>query len=733
MSGVFEMGDIFQANNTESMKHFWSYKDVEGKQIGYVARFEDGVGSKKVIPFFKHNEGKFSAGFEDGNRSLFGLEMLAQYPQDQTIYIVEGEKCATALQSLGFCAVTSPGGANCADKADWSALGKFTDVVLLPDNDSAGENYAKDVYRILKELGIGAKLVRLPDLKTNEDVVDWIIGWQSNWDGYSKIEDPTGSLKEEFLTACQNPSEIPSEWNLADFADLAATPGGWGLPTPVASKIHDVAPMTKELVPELLRDFVFDASHSMQAPADFIVVPLVISIGSVIGTACVVRPKQYDNWEVVPNLWGACIGSPAMMKTPTMKEGLKFIDCLQTEYGKQFKKEQDAFKVDGLVRKGLLDDIQKQLTDETKGKGKDRVVDSENILKLKNDYREAMENNPEPKRRIFRVNEGTVQSLTQLIAANTRGLLMFRDEMVGLMSTWESKPDERAFYLEAWNGNGTYTDVKISRGLTDASNICISLVGGIQPDKLAGYLNQTMKGGNDGLMQRFQLAVWPDEPHHWSFVDRENNRGYEKRIMGVCKVLAEMDFTQFGAKQDDFEDKPFLRFDFNAQAVFKDWLENLQNIKLKQEDNPLMIEHLTKYRSLMPSLALIFHCIELADGQKQDSISEKNARLAIAWCEYLETHARRIYAMSLRPEYDAAVSLSKKIREGLLPNKFTSKKVYDKNWHGLPNRQAVDAACEILIECNWLKVDESKLEKPGSGRPRSPEYLINPVLLNSSK
>ena len=37
-------------------------------------------------------------------------------------------------------------------------------------------------------------------------------------------------------------------------------------------------------------------------------------------------------------------------------------------------------------------------------------------------------------------------------------------------------------------------------------------------------------------------------------------------------------------------------------------------IKLRSDDeDPVIVEHLAKYRSLMPSLALIFHLIEAAD------------------------------------------------------------------------------------------------------------------------
>ncbi|MDD1608126.1 MAG: DUF3987 domain-containing protein, partial [Methylococcaceae bacterium] len=144
-------------------------------------------------------------------------------------------------------------------------------------------------------------------------------------------------------------------------------------------------------------------------------------------------------------------------------------------------------------------------------------------------------------------------------------------------------------------------------------------------------------------------------------------------------------------------------------------------------DNPLMIEHLSKYRSLMPSLALIFHCIDIADGKAQGNVSGKNARLAVAWCDYLETHARRIYAMAESPEHAAAVRLADKIKAKSVPNPFTSKMVYDKGWHGLKDKQEVEAACNILIDENWLRMQRKP--KPLTGRPPAPDYHINPFLL----
>jgi Protein of unknown function (DUF3987) len=135
------------------------------------------------------------------------------------------------------------------------------------------------------------------------------------------------------------------------------------------------------------------------------------------------------------------------------------------------------------------------------------------------------------------------------------------------------------------------------------------------------------------------------------------------------------------------------------------------NFEPEYADNPLMLEHLGKYRSLLPTLALIFHCIELADGKAIGSIDEKNIQLAVSWVKYLESHARRIYATGKSPEHEAALNLS------------------DKNWHGLTNKKEVAAACDILIEENWLRMVEDKSVSGKVGRPRQPEYHINPAVL----
>ncbi|NOT10989.1 MAG: DUF3987 domain-containing protein [Methylococcaceae bacterium] len=505
----------------------------------------------------------------------------------------------------------------------------------------------------------------------------------------------------------------------------------WERPIEIESNVPPVDALTPELIPEPLRPWLADVSHRMQTPPDFAAVSAIVIAGSLIGAGCSIRPKRYDDWEVVPNVWGACIGRPSVvLKSPSMKEPMQLLERLQAEFGELFEQEKAGAEFDSLANKAMLDDVKGQLSKAAKGAGKDRAVNPDDMQKLKADYLELTQNaEHEATRRLFKTNESSIQSMTVLQTQNPRGILVFRDELTGLLVKWdrEDGQDERAYFLEGWNGNGSYTDCKIGRGVTDAKQICISLLGGIQPDKLKRYLYQAQQGNNDGMMQRLQLAVWPDEPEHWQLIDTIPNKADKQRAYDIVKRLAELDFIQYGATQSEYDDRPYFRFDEAGQAVFNKWIIELQTVKIRREENPLMAEHFGKFRSLMPSLALIFHCIEIADGKARGNVSEKAARLAVEWCSYLESHARRIYAMAESPEHEAAVRLADKIKAKALPSPFTTRDVERKCWHGLKDKQEIESACNILIDENWLMM--TRKPKPSTGRPPLPDYYINPIFL----
>jgi len=721
--------------NGKPLMASWTYRAMDGAPFGVVGRYQNGNDRKDIIPFFKRNDSGWTAGIELNPRPLFGLDKLAKHPKEKAVFIVEGEKATAALHSLGLCAVTSLGGSQSANKADWTALNGFQRVVLLPDNDEPGEYYAREVYMALSALESppAVQLVRLPDLPEGGDIVDWLQNFAPDWDGLEPFPDTEkGWAISELRAELKKAEQIPEDWGLAGLAGSGSSVFDWKNRNEIETKTPPVQPLPAELIPEPFRPWLADVSHRMQTPPDFATVSALVITGSVIGAGCGIRPKQQDDWEVIPNLWGACIGRPSVvLKSPSMREPMQLLERLQAEHGERYEQKKAGAEFEKLANEAMLKDVKDQLAQKAKGYGKDRVVNPDGMAKLKADYMELTQNaKPEPTRRLFKTNETSIQSMTVLQNQNPRGILVFRDELTGLLVKWDKEDgtDERAYFLEGWNGNGSYTDVKIGRGLTDAKNICISLLGGIQPDKLKRYLYQAMQGNNDGLMQRLQLAVWPDEPEHWLLIDTKPNKADKQRAYDILQVLAELDFSQYGAAQGDYDDRPYFRFDEAGQAVFNEWLTELQTVKLQQEDNPLMVEHFGKFRSLMPSLALIFHLIEIAAGNASGPVSVKAACLAVAWCNYLESHARRIYAMAESPEHEAAVRLADKIKAKALPSPFTVKTVYDKGWHGLKDKQEVEAACNILMDENWLIMERKPIGKLG-GRPPLPEYHINPVFL----
>ncbi len=180
------------------------------------------------------------------------------------------------------------------------------------------------------------------------------------------------------------------------------------------------------------------------------------------------------------------------------------------------------------------------------------------------------------------------------------------------------------------------------------------------------------------------------------------------------------------------EDRAYLRFSDDAQEVFIEWLTDLQLNKLANEDDhPVIIEHLAKYRSLMPSLALIFHLIEAADKEVEPGpVSQHAAVMAAAWCEYLETHSRRIYSLAIDAGQAGAVRLAKKIKDGNIEQEFTRPDIVRKKWAMLTKKEDVQAAIDYLVDLSWLR--EKKIQEPANktGRPAATVYEINPKIFS---
>lgn len=511
----------------------------------------------------------------------------------------------------------------------------------------------------------------------------------------------------------------------------------WDEPTPLPDTLPPVEPFAIKMLPNALRGWVWDVTQRMQCPPDFAAVAVLVALATVVGRQVGIHPKRYDDWLVTPNLWGAVVGPPSSKKSPALEAGLKPLARLEAEAA-----QEHAEAVRKFDRENLMYTARKSANATAMKKAADTGDEAE-LQKLAADAPQAP---VVPVERRYSTNDATIEKLGELLLGNPNGMLQFRDELVGWLRRLDAAGHEadRAFFLEAFNGNNAHKVDRIGRGSLYIPALCLSLLGGIQPGPLASYVydaSNAGSAGNDGLLQRFQLLVWPDPPKTWKNVDRYPDTDAKNIAYAVFKRLSVLDvatLAAMGAKIATDADGnpepgaiPSVRFTEAAQALFDGWQEELE-LRLRAGEMAAPLEaHLAKYPSLFPSLGLLFH---LVDGTPDDAAADDQGGVSAAaamraglWCAYLESHARRLYAHAENPGLERASALLEHIRAGDVPDGTVIYHIVRHHWARLTTPDELDEAIKTLESYGWVQI-QSERPQGGIGRP-SPRLRLHPSLL----
>ena len=470
-----------------------------------------------------------------------------------------------------------------------------------------------------------------------------------------------------------------------------------------------VAPFEHDLLPDTLAPWVRDIAERLQCPPDFVAVAAMVALAVVVGRKVAIRPKRHDTWAVIANLWALVIGRPGIMKTPAIEATFGPLDRLMARALEEHDQAMQRFEADKMAAKLRAEAREKKARERLKNNHDANLGDLLTPSTIES-----------PTLRRYRTNDTSTASLGELLRQNPNGMLVYRDELVSLLKGLdkEDQAEGRGFYLTGWNGDSPYTLDRIGRGLyLHIPALCISLLGGTQPGRLAEYTGQAIRGGaaDDGLIQRFGLMVWPDPVATWRNVDRPPDHTAERVAYAVFDRLDRLDPASIGAQQDHDEDGhpvglPYLRFSAEALSHFQEWHEALEVRLRSGELHPALESHFSKYRKLVPALALLIH---LADDGRGE-IGEDATLKALAWAEYLETHAHRVYGAVTQVEVAAAKAILRRIERGDLQAPFTTRDVWRPGWAGLSDRALVVRALELLADYGHLTVE---VDRETGGRP----------------
>jgi len=277
----------------------------------------------------------------------------------------------------------------------------------------------------------------------------------------------------------------------------------------------------KTLLPATLADFVLDEADRMPCSPDYIAAALIVCLGSVIGARCGIKPKRRDDSIVTPNLFGGIVGDPSSKKSPALGTVTRFLDRLEAKEAEKLEDDKKIFEAEKAAYEAYQSAVKASMKKAAGGKG-DHLKMNAAIADL-----QGLQPPEEPKERRFKSNDSTVEKLGDLLVHNPQGMLVYRDELIGLLASWEKegKEGDKAFYLEGWNGTASFNIDRIGRGSLHIKKLCISVFGGIQPDLLERYLaGITTSLDNDGRIQRFQVMVYPNAVP-WEWRDRYPVKG----------------------------------------------------------------------------------------------------------------------------------------------------------------------------------------------------------------
>jgi KaiC/GvpD/RAD55 family RecA-like ATPase len=163
------MSDLFPPREESHIEAVYQYRDEKGAILFEKVRFRPKSFSQRR----PDGNGSYVWNLNGVCLAPFRLpELRAAIENGETVYLTEGEKGALALVGLGITATTT-GGAK-SRWPDHAPFFKGARVVIVPDNDQAGREYARVAGQDLVKTVAEVRVLELPGIPEGGDPFDFV-------------------------------------------------------------------------------------------------------------------------------------------------------------------------------------------------------------------------------------------------------------------------------------------------------------------------------------------------------------------------------------------------------------------------------------------------------------------------------------------------------------------------------------------------------------------------------
>ena len=672
----------------------YDYTDASGSLLYQVVRYDP----KDFRQRHPAESGGWIWNMKSIPRVLYHLPDILAADPDTWLFIVEGEKDADALASIGLVATTNPGGAGkWSHLSDDSALHKRR-IAIIPDHDNPGEVHALDVA---KHLRATVKEIRIVDLGKDakfagKDVSDWL-----DWLDSNEADVLAHALLEKVKSS---PQWVGEEWRK---------------PQALREDMGTIPIFPIGVFPIWLRNIVSEVAVSTQTPID-LAGSIALGVLAITGGGKI-QVQVSPDWRESLNLYIAVAMPSGARKSSVFSKMITPIE--------KWEETEQNLQGEEIARANTERDIMKKRLSSLKKKGADGGITEE---------KEALDLSVELSKKTIPAlprllgSDVTPEAAVRLLAQHNGRMGLFSAEgaeLISIMSGRYSKNGQSNIdvFLKAHSGDTITVDrADRSREPIIIRRPALTLVLCLQPCVLESAW-QSKEFRDRGLLARF-LFVLPQDlmgirDVDVPFVSDSAANSYNEHIQHL------LDLPLRGPG----EEQKTLFLSENALELLNNFRRQLEPKLGPDGQYEQIIGWAAKHPGTVVRIAGLLHLAHNTTCPEPwlEPINAQTMNAAITLGEFFSRHTERVQGVyGGTPETRMAVNILSRIKRAQMKG-FTERDMY----RGLGvKRDEIIEPLKFLEETDHIRLVVRHQENSGKrpGRKPSLEWEVNPSLLTGS-